>query len=125
VFDVDKIAERRIVDAMEHGEFDNLPGAGRPLDLNDVAGVPESLRMAYRVLKNAGVLPPEIDLRREIAAVHDAISAMTDGEPRSSGIKRLNLLRATLAAHRGDEMSLIFEKEYLPKAARKLEKESS
>ena len=70
MFDVEKIAERRIVEAMEHGEFDNLPGAGRPLNLDDDAGIPESLRMAYRVMKNAGVLPPEIDLRR--ASLHPA-----------------------------------------------------
>lgn len=125
MFDVEKIAERRIVEAMEHGEFDNLPGAGRPLLLDDDAGVPESLRMAYRVMKNAGVLPPEIDLRREIASVQSAIAALSEDEPRSVGFRRLNLLRATLAAHRGDELSLVFEGEYLSRAVSKLEKGAS
>lgn len=124
MFDVEKIAERRIVEAMEHGEFDNLPGAGRPLLLDDDAGVPQSLRMAYKVMKNAGVLPPEIDLRREIASVQSAIGALTEAEPRSAGVKRLNLLRATLAAHRGDELSLVLEAEYLPKTVSKLEKDA-
>ena len=54
------IAERRIAEAVSQGEFDNLPGAGRPLDLDDDALVPEELRAAYRILKNAGIAPPEV-----------------------------------------------------------------
>lgn len=50
------IAERRIAEAVSQGEFDNLPGAGRPLDLDDLdPSLPEELRLAYRVLKNAGM----------------------------------------------------------------------
>ena len=96
MFDVEKIAERRIVEAMEHGEFDNLSGAGRPLNLDDDAGIPESLRMAYRVMKNAGVLPPEIDLRREIASVRNAVAALTEAEPRAKGITRRQAARLSL-----------------------------
>jgi len=50
------IAERRLEEAIERGEFDNLPGAGLPLDLDDMdASLPEELRLAYRILKNAGM----------------------------------------------------------------------
>jgi hypothetical protein len=50
------IAERKIKEAIERGEFDDLPGAGRPLDLDDLdPSLPEELRLAYRVLKNAGM----------------------------------------------------------------------
>ena len=48
------IAERKIVEALERGELANLPGEGRPLELDDDALVPEDLRLAYRILKNAG-----------------------------------------------------------------------
>ena len=52
-----KIAEQKIREAQERGEFDNLPGRGRPLELDDDAGVPDDMRMAYKILKNAGVVP--------------------------------------------------------------------
>ena len=53
------IAERKIAEAVSQGELDNLPGAGRPLDLDDDALVPEEMRMAHRILKNADVPLPE------------------------------------------------------------------
>jgi hypothetical protein len=54
----DLIAEQRIAEAIARGELENLPGAGRPLDLGDDALIPEDLRMAFRILKNAGFVPP-------------------------------------------------------------------
>ena len=57
---IDQIAERHIQQAIERGEFDDLPGAGRPLGLEDDALVPEELRAGYRLLRNAGYLPPEL-----------------------------------------------------------------
>jgi len=53
------IAERKIAEAVSQGELDNLPGAGRPLDLDDDALIPEDMRMAHRILKNADVPLPE------------------------------------------------------------------
>ncbi len=55
------VVESRILEARENGDFDNLPGKGKPLVLDDDALVPEEVRAAYRVLKNAGFVPPEID----------------------------------------------------------------
>lgn len=72
------IAEERIREAMERGEFDNLPGKGRPLDLDDLANVPEELRSAYRLLKNAGFVPPEVELRKEIARLEEQMAASAD-----------------------------------------------
>ena len=46
------IAEKRIAEAMDKGEFDNLPGRGKPLEIEDLSAVPEDLRMAYKILKN-------------------------------------------------------------------------
>jgi hypothetical protein len=48
------LAEQKIAEAVSRGEFDHLPGAGKPLDLDEDALVPEDLRMACRILKNAG-----------------------------------------------------------------------
>lgn len=57
---LDFLAEKKIREAMACGEFDDLPGAGRPLELDDDRLVPEELRVAHRILKNAGIAPPEV-----------------------------------------------------------------
>src|SRR5205823_14703444 len=61
------LAERKIEEAITRGEFDDLPGAGRPLELDDDPLVPEDQRVAYRILKNAGYVPPEVQTLKEIA----------------------------------------------------------
>ncbi|RMF68055.1 MAG: DUF1992 domain-containing protein [Calditrichaeota bacterium] len=67
----EKIAEEKIREAIQNGELDDLPGKGRPLDLDDYFRVPAHLRVAYHLLKNAGVLPQEVQLMREIAALKE------------------------------------------------------
>jgi len=61
MFALEWIAERRIAEAVSQGAFDRLPGAGRPLELDDDALVPEELRIAHRILKNAGFVPREVE----------------------------------------------------------------
>ena len=64
----DKLVEEKIKEAMESGEFDDLPGRGKPLDLTAYFATPEEVRLGYSVLKNANVFPPEAQLLKE---VHD------------------------------------------------------
>lgn len=109
---VNKIAEARIKDAMAHGEFDDLPGAGKPLPLDDDALVPEEFRAAYRVLKNAGYVPAEVSLRGEIADVESLIASASDEQLRARGYKRLNYLMAQLQAMRGSAVDLRVEQAY-------------
>ena len=59
------IAERKIAEAAAQGEFDNLPGAGKPLDLEEDPLVPEDQRMANRILRNAGFAPREVEESRK------------------------------------------------------------
>jgi hypothetical protein len=61
MFVLDFLAEQKIAEAVSRGELDGLPGAGRPLDLDDDALVPEDLRVAYRILRNAGFVPREVE----------------------------------------------------------------
>lgn len=63
---ITKIADERIRDAIEKGEFDHLPGKGKALDLRDYFNAPPTMRMALHLLKNAGFLPQEIVLLREL-----------------------------------------------------------
>jgi hypothetical protein len=81
-----RIAEARIREAMARGEFDDLPGAGRPLQLEDLSRVPPDMRLAYRVLRNAEVVPPEVELRREIYSLGRLLDAADDDE--REGLRR-------------------------------------
>jgi hypothetical protein len=73
-----RIAEAKIQDAMGRGEFERLPGRGRPLRLDDMSGVPPHMRLGYKILRNAGLPPPEVELRREVYRLDREIAATTD-----------------------------------------------
>lgn len=95
-----RIAEERIREAQRAGAFDNLPGKGKPLQLEDMSWVPEDLRIGYHILKNAHVLPPEAELRKDIHTLEDLLKHVEDeGERRAlaksiqSKIIRLDLLK--------------------------------
>lgn len=90
MFDYLKIVEQRILEAQERGEFDNLPGHGKPLHLEDDSNVPEDLRIAYKILKNADCLPPEIQERKEINQMEDLLASMKDEKERFKLIKKIN-----------------------------------
>jgi hypothetical protein len=68
-----KIAEERIRRAMEEGLFNNLEYKGKPIELKEDPFVPEDLRVVYRILKNAGFLPKEVELRKEISKMEELL----------------------------------------------------
>lgn len=84
------IAEGIIREAMERGEFDNLSCKGKPLELDDMSHVPEELRAGYRILKNAGVLPEELELKKEIVSLQKLIDCCHEGEEKKSLRRKLN-----------------------------------
>ena len=84
---LDILAEQRIVDAMARGEFDHLPGAGKPIELDDNPLIPPELRMMNRIMKNSGFTPREVSLRQEIAALRAEIAACLPGA-RLDALKR-------------------------------------
>lgn len=103
---IDSLAEEKIQTAIRRGEFDDLPGRGRPLELENDELVPDTLRVGYRVLKNAGCLPPELMLRNEISEVEALLERVeTDGEQLAL-CRRLQLLKTRLALY-GREFSLL------------------
>jgi hypothetical protein len=87
---IEKIAEKKIKEALEKGELDNLPGTGKPLSFDDESCVPEEQRLAYRVLKNAGCIPPELELRKEITGLRQLIDTIDDDRERLKKIRELN-----------------------------------
>jgi len=74
----DRIVEAIIKEAMERGEFDDLPGKGKPIDLTEYFETPEDIRMANSVLKNAGMTSREVDLLKEIAELKQVLTAVLD-----------------------------------------------
>ena len=69
----ERIVEERIREAQRRGDFENLEGRGKPLTLTDESNIPEDLRLAYKVMKNAEMMPPEIALKKEILRTEDLL----------------------------------------------------
>ena len=97
-----QIAEGRIREAIEEGVFENLPGAGKPLDLEEYFNTPEDLRMAFSILRNANCAPPEVELLKEVARLEETIGGTSDAAT-------LKELRRTLA-HRRIQLAILLER---------------
>ena len=97
-----RIAERRIIEAIANGEFDNLEGKGKPIDFEDETWIPEDLRMAYRILKNAGCIPPELEFRNEVVNMCSLMNTTDDDKERIKKLRELNfkLLKLNLTRKR-------------------------
>ena len=91
-----RLAEDRIEEAQRDGLFDNLPGKGKPLNLDDDSGVPEDLRLTFKILKNSNCLPIEMELRKEIYNLRQLIDAAIDPETRREMRRELNFLMLRL-----------------------------
>ena len=85
-----KIVEKRIKEAQKRGAFDDLPGRGEPIEFEDDSGIPEDLRLAYKILKNADCLPPELELKKEIRQMEDMLANIPDEKEKYRCIKRIN-----------------------------------
>src|SRR3954471_15880318 len=95
----DSIAEKKIAEAIERGEFKDLPGEGKPLELDDDAHVPEDLRVAYRILKNAGYVPPEVQNLREVGELERLVEAHASDDPaKAKLLRKIALLRTAAEA---------------------------
>ena len=87
-----RLVEDRIQKAQAEGVFDNLPGKGKPLNLDDESTIPEDLRLTFKVLKNAHCLPIEMELRKEIFNLRQLLNAAIDPESRRELRRELSLL---------------------------------
>lgn len=100
------IAEERIREAGEKGAFDNLPGAGKPLELEDDSHIPEDLRLAYKLLKNAGYVPEEVADRKEAQNIMDTLEHCTDEREKVAQMKKLDVVLARIASRRNGKCFL-------------------
>lgn len=120
---LDQIAEARIQEAIDRGELRGLPGEGKPLQLDDDSAIPEDLRAAYRILKNAGFLPPELQLRKELRKAEQLLRQLPESE-RSRARARLELLQLRLAASRRQPINLLLEDHYRQRLLERLDREA-
>ena len=105
---LDRLAEEQIKAALNRGDLDDLPGVGRPLKLEDDSAVPEELRAAYRLLKNAGCMPAEFTMRNEILQLEGLLMQVETDTESESLRRRLSLLKTHLAIS-GHQLNLLAE----------------
>jgi len=117
---VDSLAEEHIRAAIRRGEFDDLPGLGRPLILEDDSAVPAELRVGYRILRNSGYLPPELALRKEISELESLLHRVEMDVEHHAIRRRLHLLQARLAMQGHDASQLLRELAYREKVIARL-----
>jgi hypothetical protein len=117
----ERVAENRILEALEAGLFDNLPGKGKPLLLEDESHIPPDLRMAYKIMKNADCLPPELEVRKEIVRLQDLVASMPDEAEKLKQMRRLNFFVMKLGMMRPVPLHLEEHELYTPKILERLE----
>lgn len=118
---LDALAERQIAEAQARGELANLPGQGQPLPLEDESLVPEELRAAYRLLRNAGCLPAELQASAELREIEALLVQAGSGEERRSLLTRLNVL---LSRRLPGARNLQMDAAYFEKLAERLQRHS-
>ncbi|MCU0578237.1 MAG: DUF1992 domain-containing protein [Desulfobacterota bacterium] len=116
------IAERKIREAQEKGEFDNLPGKGKPLQLEDDSQIPEELRLAYKILKNADCLPPELELKKDIVRMEEMLRGVTEVQEKYRLMKKLNFQIMKLNMMRGVSPLLEEDQVYYDKVVEQFSK---
>ena len=107
-----RIAEERILDAQRAGAFDDLPGKGKPLQLEDLSWVPEDLRIGYHILKNAHVLPPEAELMKDIHTLEDLLKHVEDKNQRRALAKSIQFKMIRLDLLKRRSMSVACVRDY-------------
>jgi hypothetical protein len=115
-----RIAEERILDAQQAGAFDDLPGKGKPLHLEDLSWVPEDLRIGYHILKNAHILPPEAELLKDIHTLEDLLKHVEDDGERRALAKSIQWKVIRLDMLKRRSMSLSSVRDYSKKLVDKL-----
>ena len=85
-------------ESQRSGELQSAPSWGKPLDLNDgFEQTPDELRMAFKALKDAGFVPPEVETMKQIAALREVLAAEPDADKAEAMRRRVSELQQHLA----------------------------
>lgn len=118
----EKIVEERIRKAQKRGEFENLVGSCKPLKFNADLFISEELRLAYKILKNADCVPPEIELKKEIKQTEDLLAGMQETSEKYRILKKLNFLIMKLNTIRDTSIMYEMPQHYMEKLVGHIEK---
>jgi hypothetical protein len=89
---------RHLAESEASGELKQAASYGKPLDFGDgYDETPADLRMGYKILKDAGVVPPEVEFMQRIEAQRIAAEALPEGSQRQAALKQLAEMRQQLA----------------------------
>ena len=114
------IAEQKIAQAMQEKDLNSPKWKNKPLPLEDDRFVPDDLKMAYKILKNSGYLPPEIEDRKEVKRIEDLIAATEDEHERLKQMKKLNVLMMKIDAKRSFSSSISEQQDYYRKVVERI-----
>jgi hypothetical protein len=114
------IAEQKIIEAMRERDLNSPKWKNKPLPLDDDRFVPDHLKMAYKILKNSGYLPPEIEERKEVKKLEDLITRTEDEHERLKQMKKLNVLLMKVDARRPFSTNLTSQDDYYRKIVEKI-----
>jgi len=114
------IAERKISEAIREGKLKIQGWCGKRLPLDDDPLMPTDLKMAYKILKNAGYVPPEVEARKEIARLEEIIAGSTDEQTRLKQMKKLQVLLRDLDMQRQGGSNIMLQDEYYRKVVERI-----
>lgn len=115
-----RIAEKKISEALKQEDFTPKGWKDKPLVLDDTPNIPEDMKIAYKILKNSGYLPPEIEQKKEINKLEELIAATEDEHERLRQMKKLQTLLIKLDSRRGNKTNICQENLYYQKLVEKI-----
>jgi hypothetical protein len=114
------IAEQKIAQAMQERDLNSPKWKNKPLPLDDDRFVPDDLKMAYKILKNSGYLPPEIEERKEVKRLEDLIACTEDEHERLKQMKKLNVLLMKIDEQRSSPVNIAGRTDYYQKIVERI-----
>ncbi len=115
-----RIAEQKILQALEKGDLNSEKWKNKPLPLDDDRFVPDDLKMAYKILKNSGYLPPEIEEKKEVQRLEELILATEDEHERVKQMKKLDVLLMKVDAKRSHPSNIASQDDYYSKVVERV-----
>ena len=116
------VAEQKIREALQNGDFDQLPGAGKPLVMEDLSHLPPEMRMAYTILKNSGFVDAPQDMRRPISPDRELTRSSPEEGAASGKLRRLDVMMQRVRRARGqrDFLPPVLDSLYLDKVLKRV-----
>ena len=116
------VAEQKIQEAIQNGEFDHLPGSGNPLVMEDLSHMPPEARMAYTILKNSGFMDTSQNMQRPVSPGEELKRSSPEEGTANDSLRKLNVRMHRIRRSRGqaDFLPPILNGLYLSKLLKRM-----